>query len=39
MIKILIVGDFVPRFRVEVQIEKGDYSCLDDVKNIVQTAD
>lgn len=39
MIKILVAGDFVPRLRVEALIEKGDYSCLNDVKNIVQTAD
>lgn len=39
MIRILITGDFVPRLRVEALIEKGDYSCLNDVKNIVQTAD
>lgn len=37
--KILIAGDFVPQYRVAVQIEKGDYSCLNEVKPIIQSVD
>ncbi len=37
--KILIAGDFVPRHRVAAQIESGDYSCLDEVKSIIQSSD
>lgn len=37
--KILIAGDFVPHRRTAVHIEAGDYSCLDEVKPIVQAAD
>ncbi len=37
--KILIAGDFVPRRRTAAQIEKGDYSCLDEVKPILQSVD
>ena len=37
--KILIAGDFVPRRRTAAQIEKGDYSCLDEVKPIIKAVD
>ena len=37
--KILIAGDFVPRRRTVAQIEKGDFSCLKEVKTIIQSAD
>lgn len=37
--KILITGDFVPQNRVANQICQGDYSCLDNVTQIIQTAD
>lgn len=37
--KILITGDFVPRNRIAHQIEAGDYSCLEEIKPIIQTAD
>ena len=37
--KILIAGDFVPRYRIVSQIESGDYSCLEQVKSIIQSAD
>lgn len=36
---ILIAGDFVPTRRTEVQINNGDYSCLDEVKPILRTVD
>ena len=36
--KILIAGDFVPCHRVATQIEAGDYSCLDEVSLIIQSA-
>lgn len=36
---VLIAGDFVPRRRTAAQIEKGDYSCLDDVKPIIKAVD
>ena len=36
---VLIAGDFVPRRRTAAQIEKGDYSCLDEVKPIIQGVD
>lgn len=37
--KILIAGDFVPRRRTAAQIEKGDFSCLEEVKTIIQSVD
>lgn len=37
--RIFIAGDFAPRHRIAEQIEKGDYSCLNEVKPLVQTAD
>ena len=37
--KILIAGDFAPRYRVAAQIEKGDYSCLGEVKPFIQQVD
>lgn len=37
--KILVSGDFVPRNRIAFQVEKGDYSCLDNVIPLVQAAD
>lgn len=37
--KILIAGDFAPRYRVANQIEKGDYSCLGQVKPFIQQVD
>lgn len=37
--KVLIAGDFVPRRRTATQIEKGDFSCLEEVKPIIQSAD
>ncbi len=36
---ILIAGDFVPSFRVAEQIENGDYSCLNEIKTIIQSVD
>ncbi len=36
---VLIAGDFVPRRRTAAQIEKGDYSCLDEVKPIIKAVD
>lgn len=36
---ILIAGDFVPRHRIAKQIEIGDYSCFEQVKPIIQSAD
>ena len=37
--KVLIAGDFVPRYRTATQIESGDYSCLSEVEPIIQAAD
>jgi poly-gamma-glutamate synthesis protein (capsule biosynthesis protein) len=37
--KILVAGDFVPRCRTAAQIEKDDFSCLEEVKPIIQSAD
>lgn len=37
--RILIAGDFVPRHRTVLQIEKGDFSCLEKVKPIIQSLD
>ena len=37
--KIIIAGDFVPRCRTAVQIDEGDYSCLEQVKHVIQDAD
>ena len=37
--KIIIAGDFVPRYRTAAQIEAGDYSCLELVKPVIQDAD
>lgn len=37
--RILIAGDFVPRRRTADQIEKGDFSCLEEVKPIIQSVD
>ena len=37
--KLLIAGDFVPRRRTADQIEKGDFSCLEEVKPILQSVD
>lgn len=36
---VLIAGDFVPRGRTATQIEKGDFSCLEEVKPIIQSVD
>lgn len=37
--KILIAGDFVPQYRTANQIESGDYSCLAEIKPIIQKSD
>ena len=37
--KILVAGDFAPKFRVAAKIEEGDYSCLEEIKPIIQEAD
>lgn len=37
--KIIIAGDFVPRYRTAVQIEEGDYSCLEQMKPVILDAD
>ena len=37
--KILVAGDFVPHSRVAVQIDEGNYSCLDEVKPFVDSVD
>jgi len=37
--KILVAGDFVPQYRVAVQIDEGNYSCLDEVKPCVDSMD
>ena len=37
--KILIAGDFAPRYRVANQIENGDYGCLGQVKRFIQQMD
>lgn len=37
--KILVAGDFVPRYRVIPRIFKNDYGFMDDVKPIIQNAD
>lgn len=39
MNKVLIAGDYVPRFRIASQIEYGDYRCFDEIKQFVQTSD
>lgn len=36
---ILIAGDFVPRHRIAKQIEIGDFSCFEQVKPLIQSAD
>lgn len=36
---VLVAGDFVPRDRIALQIDKGDYSCLDEIKPVVQEVD
>ena len=36
---VLIAGDFVPRRRIAAQIEAGDYSCLEQLKPIIQSSD
>ncbi len=37
--KVLIAGDFVPRRRTAAQIERGNFSCLEEVKSIIQSVD
>lgn len=37
--KILVVGDYVPRFRVASRIIKNDYGFMDNVKPIIQEVD
>lgn len=37
--KILVAGDFVPRFRVASRIVKNDYGFMDNVKPIIQEVD
>lgn len=37
--KILIAGDFVPQNRIANQTNNGDYSCLNEVKPIIQSVD
>lgn len=37
--RILIAGDFAPYRRTAIQIENGDYSCLDNVKSIIKSVD
>lgn len=37
--KILVAGDFVPRFRVSPRIDVGDYGFMDGVKPMIQEAD
>ena len=37
--RILIAGDFAPKDRTAVQIDKGDYSCLEEIKSIVRGVD
>lgn len=39
MLRVLVAGDFAPRFRVATQIENGDYGCLDEVRPIIQSTD
>lgn len=36
---ILVAGDWVPRYRTAVQIENGDYSCMEEAKPIIRSAD
>ena len=36
---ILIAGDFAPRHRIAAQIDSGDFSCLEQVKPIIQSTD
>lgn len=37
--KILVAGDFVPQHRTAIQIESGDYSCIDAVKTLTAQCD
>lgn len=37
--KVLIAGDFVPRWRVATQIESGDFQCMDEIKPILGDVD
>ncbi len=39
MMKVIVAGDFVPRRRTAEQIDAGDFSCLDEIKPIIQTVD
>lgn len=37
--KVLVAGDFVPRYNVANQIEKGDFSCLKEIASLATEAD
>ena len=37
--RVLVAGDFAPRNRVAIQIEKGNYCCLDSVKELLSEVD
>lgn len=37
--KILFAGDFAPRFRVEAMLEKGNYSCFEEIGHIILSSD
>lgn len=37
--KVLIAGDFVPRHRTALQIDAGNFCCLEQVKPIIRSAD
>lgn len=39
MNKILVAGDFVPRYRIANQLEANDFSCLDRIKPFVKSVD
>lgn len=39
MIKILVAGDFVPSCRIKEQIESGNYSCGEEIKEVVKQTD
>lgn len=36
---VLIAGDFVPCQRIAARIENGDFSCMEEVKTIIQASD
>lgn len=37
--RILVAGDFAPKCRIATKIEAGDYSCLEEIRPIIQKAD